>query len=120
MKPQAAIQLLRNTIRLKHYSLSTEQCYADWLSRFMRYVVKLPRGLPSEKKLEAFLTMLARDEVSASTQNQAFNAGQNPRAIQQAMGHKSLDTTMGYLHAEALSVRSPLDLTPSTFILQPS
>jgi len=25
------------------------------------------------------------------------------------MGHKSLETTMGYLHAEALSVTSPLD-----------
>jgi integrase len=35
--------------------------------------------------------------------------GTNPRAIQEAMGHKSLETTMGYLHAEALSVCSPLD-----------
>ncbi len=39
-----------------------------------------------------------------------LNAGQNPRAIQQAMGHSNLETTMGYLHAEAASVRSPLDL----------
>jgi len=38
-----------------------------------------------------------------------LNGGQNPRAIQAAMGHKSLETTMGYLHAEALSVRSPLE-----------
>src|SRR5437016_13711579 len=38
--------------------------------------------------------------------------GTNPRAIQQAMGHKSLETTMGYLHAEALSVCSPLDAFP--------
>lgn len=36
--------------------------------------------------------------------------GANPRAIQQAMGHKSLETTMGYLHAEALSVSSPLEV----------
>jgi integron integrase len=74
MTADSAIQLLRNTIRRKHYSLSTEQCYAEWLARFMRYVGKLPLGLPSEKKLEAFLTALARDEVSSSTQNQAFNA----------------------------------------------
>ena len=66
--------MLRRIIRLKHYSLSTEQTYADWLRRFMRYVVKLPAGLSSEKKIEAFLTALAHDEVSASTQNQAFNA----------------------------------------------
>jgi integrase len=32
-----------------------------------------------------------------------------PRAIQQAMGHKSLETTMGYLHSESLNVRSPLE-----------
>ena len=35
--------------------------------------------------------------------------GVNPRAIQAAMGHVSLETTMGYLHAESLSVRSPLE-----------
>ncbi len=38
-----------------------------------------------------------------------LNRGANPRAIQEAMGHQSLETTMGYLHAEALSVASPLD-----------
>ena len=38
-----------------------------------------------------------------------LNAGQNPRAIQQSMGHSQLETTMGYLHAEALSVKSPLE-----------
>lgn len=74
MNADSAIQLLRNTIRRKHFSLSTEQTYAGWLERFMRYVVKLPSDLSSEKKLEAFLTTLAKDDVSASTQNQAFNA----------------------------------------------
>ena len=38
-----------------------------------------------------------------------LNRCANPRAIQGAMGHKSLETTMAYLHAEALSVASPLD-----------
>jgi integron integrase len=35
--------------------------------------------------------------------------GVNPRAIQQVMGHASLETTMGYLDAENLSVPSPLE-----------
>jgi site-specific recombinase XerD len=38
--------------------------------------------------------------------------GVNPRAIQKAMGHSSLETTMGYLHAESLSVNSPLETDP--------
>ena len=38
-----------------------------------------------------------------------LNRGENPRAIQQAMGHASLETTMGYCHAEATGVRSPLE-----------
>lgn len=40
----------------------------------------------------------------------SLERGANPRAIQAAMGHASLETTMGYLHAESLSVRSPLEL----------
>src|SRR5262245_36801519 len=39
--------------------------------------------------------------------------GTNPRAIQQVMGHKSLETTMGYLHSDSLSIRSPLDMMGS-------
>ncbi len=42
----------------------------------------------------------------------ALEMQMNPRAVQAAMGHKSLETTMGYLHAEALSVRSPMDALP--------
>lgn len=38
-----------------------------------------------------------------------LNHGTNPKAIQEVMGHKSLETTMGYLHAQPLSVPSPLD-----------
>jgi site-specific recombinase XerD len=38
-----------------------------------------------------------------------LNRGGNVRAVQEALGHKHLDTTMVYVHADALSVRSPLD-----------
>lgn len=74
MNRDSATQLLRDTLRRKHFSLSTEQIYTGWLVRFMAFITKLPRGLTSERKMEAFLTRLAKDDVSASTQNQAFNA----------------------------------------------
>jgi integron integrase len=74
MKEQAAIALLHNTMRLNHFALSSEQSYAGWLLRFMRYLPKLPAGLTSEQKIESFLTTLAKSDVAASTQNQAFNA----------------------------------------------
>ena len=42
-----------------------------------------------------------------------LNRGGNVRAIQEAMGHEQLETTMGYLHADALGVPSPLDALQS-------
>lgn len=201
MNKEIALAKLREVMRRKHLALSTEESYAGWLVRYIAYLTKRPGTDRSEQKLERFLTMLAREEVSASTQNQAFNAlvffyqqvlGQkleninalrakratterrsHPQAdvkrllealqdesgyptrlavrlmygcglrvsepvalrirdvelansrllIRQAKGgkdrivplpcsltHKSLETTMGYLHAEALSVRSPPDV----------
>jgi site-specific recombinase XerD len=49
-------------------------------------------------------------DAMASYATHCLNGGQNPRAIQQAMGHLQLETTMGYFHAEAMSVKSPLEL----------
>jgi integrase len=40
----------------------------------------------------------------------ALEFGANVRAVQEAMGHKSLETTMGYIHTDALSVKSPLEV----------
>lgn len=57
-----------------HLAYSTEDCYVQWLHRFARFVRDCsPLGTPAEK-MERFLTQLARQEVSASSQNQAFNA----------------------------------------------
>ena len=70
-----AIDRLREVLRRQHKALSTEDSYVFWLRRYIQAVQKLPKDLPSEKKLEEFLTGLAlRQNVSASTQNQAFNA----------------------------------------------
>ena len=65
----------RAKIRLKHYSLRTEQVYLQWMRRYIRANgLRHPREL-DESALETFLTGLAtRQRVSASTQNQALSA----------------------------------------------
>jgi integron integrase len=66
---------VRGKIRLKHYSLRTEQTYVDWIKRFIRHFDKRhPRDLGAAE-VEAFLTHLAvAGKVAASTQNQAKSA----------------------------------------------
>ena len=66
---------VRGKIRLKHYSLRTEQAYSDWIRRFIRFHgTRHPREMGSAE-VEAFLTHLAVEgKVAASTQNQAKSA----------------------------------------------
>jgi integron integrase len=71
------IDQLREILRLKHYSIRTEQSYCDWVKRYIRFHNMQSRQElnPAEEKIELFLSHLAVEgNVSASTQNQAFNA----------------------------------------------
>jgi integron integrase len=74
MTTQQAVERLTDVIRRKHLALTTEQSYRAWLRRYCAFIRKLPNEMRSEHKIERFLTALAKDDVSASTQNQAFNA----------------------------------------------
>lgn len=76
--PAPAPKLLdqvRGKIRLKHYSIRTEQAYTDWIRRFILYHGKKhPRDMGAAE-VEQFLTHLAvQGRVAASTQNQAKSA----------------------------------------------
>lgn len=66
---------VRGKIRLKHYSIRTEQAYLDWIKRFILHFDKQhPKNLGAVE-VEQFLTHLAvAGRVSASTQNQAKSA----------------------------------------------
>ena len=66
---------VRGKIRVKHYSIRTEQAYVDWIKRFILHFDKRhPRDLGAAQ-VEAFLTHLAVEgRVAASTQNQAKSA----------------------------------------------
>ena len=75
MNAAEASDRMRQVIRRQHKALATEEAYVLWLRRYIKALRQMPPELPSEKKLEKFLTDLARQrDVSASTQNQAFNA----------------------------------------------
>lgn len=69
------LDLVRGKIRLKHYSIRTEQAYVDWIRRFILHHDKRhPRDMGAAE-VEAFLTHLAvAGRVAASTQNQAKSA----------------------------------------------
>ena len=63
---------VKGKIRLKHYSIRTEQAYTDWVRRFILHFGKRhPRDMGAAE-VEQFLTHLAvNGNVAASTQNQA-------------------------------------------------
>ncbi len=66
---------VRDKIRLKHYSIRTEQSYTQWIKRYIYFHdIQHPKNLGA-KDIEDFLTHLAvNGKVAPSTQNQAFNA----------------------------------------------
>src|SRR5580765_2290611 len=62
---------VREVMRLRHYSIRTEQSYCDWIRRYVKFHRLKSRDelFPAEPKVEAFLTELAvRGKVAASTQ----------------------------------------------------
>lgn len=74
MKPKLLDQV-REKIRLRHYSIRTEQSYLDWTKRYILFHNKKHPKEMGAPQVEAFLTHLAvKRNVAASTQNQALNA----------------------------------------------
>ena len=73
--PVLLLDRVRDRIRLKHYSLRTEQAYCDWIRRFIIFHGKRHPSRLGAAEVEAFLTSLAvAGRVAASTQNQAKSA----------------------------------------------
>ena len=62
-------------LRVKHYSIRTEQAYTDWIRRYILFHRKRHPDEMGEKQIAEFLTYLAVEKhVAASTQNQALSA----------------------------------------------
>jgi len=74
MNTAEAVRRPTEVVQRKHLTLATGRACRAWLGRYCHFLKALPFPLPSEHKLERFLTVPAQKDVAASTQNQAFNA----------------------------------------------
>ena len=139
-KKRKLMDQVRDKIRAKHYANSTEKTYVYWIVKYIMFHGKRHPAEMGKTEIEDYLSYLAqRKQLSASSQNQAFNAilflyrellhidlDPNINAVrakryeripvvltvQELLGHKNVKTTMIYTHVMAKSkcdVRSPLD-----------
>lgn len=74
-KPPKLLDQVRDKLRVKHYSIRTEQAYSGWIKRYIYFHGKRhPKDMGAEE-IESFLTHLAVEgNVAASTQNLAKSA----------------------------------------------
>ena len=69
------LDITRDKIRLKHYSMKTEQSYIGWIKQYIFFHNKRHPIEMGKAEIEQFLTHLAVNrKVSPTTQNQAFYA----------------------------------------------
>ncbi len=75
MKRSQFLDQVREVIRTRQFSYSTEKTYISWIYRFIVFHHRRHPGEMGEKEVAAFLSYLAVNrKVTASTQNQALNA----------------------------------------------
>ena len=69
------LDIVRDKIRFKHYSYSTERTYVHWIKHYILFHHKKHPIEMGKDEIESYLTKLAvKDKVSPTTQNQAFSA----------------------------------------------
>jgi integron integrase len=75
MPPRKLLEQYRERLRVKHYSLRTEDAYLHWTRRFIFFHGKRHPREMGGPEVEAFLSHLATEgRVAPSTQNQALAA----------------------------------------------
>jgi len=75
MKKSPLLEQVRDQMRVRRYSLRTEESYIHWIKRFILFHGKRHPAEMGEQEITAFLTHLAvAKNVAGSTQNQALAA----------------------------------------------
>lgn len=73
-RPRRLMDRVISEIRVRHYSIRTEEAYTGWIRRYIQFHRRHPRDLDGND-LNRFLTHLAEhDRVAVSTQRQALSA----------------------------------------------
>ena len=66
---------VRDSIRLRHYSIRTEEAYVRWIKEYIFFHKKRHPAELGEQEVSDFLSHLAvKRKVAASTQTQALSA----------------------------------------------
>ena len=75
MQRTKLLDQVRDELRVRHYSLRTEESYISWIRRFILFHNKQHPVEMGEKEIKEYLTNLAVEgKVASSTQNQALCA----------------------------------------------
>jgi len=91
-RKSSLLQQVRRKVRLKQYSIRTEETYVSWIKRFIIFNGKKHPTEMGSHEIEAFLTYLAVERcVSSSTQNQALSS-------------------IAFLYREVLDIELPKDM----------
>ena len=103
------LEEVRRAIRVRHYSIRTEEAYVGWIKRFILFHGKRhPRDM-GEAEVAGFLSHLAVEgRVAAATQNQALNA---LVFLYKALLERPLEEIRGVVRAKRPH-RLPVVLTP--------
>src|ERR1051326_5154242 len=73
--PRRLLDRVRDELRIRHYSVRTEEAYVHWIRRFVGFHGRRHPSDRGEDEVGEFLTDLAvRRSVAASAQNQALHA----------------------------------------------
>lgn len=90
---------VRTKIKFKHYSQHTEKSYVAWIKQYILFHRKTHPEKMGKIEIEQFLTYLVTQRnVSASTQNQAFNALMF--LYNQVLEHPLIDQNINALRAK--------------------
>ena len=103
---------IRDFLRVKHYSLRTEDAYLHWIKRFILFHGKRHPDQLGPDAIRAFLTDLAvRGEVAASTQNQALSV--LLFLYQQILGRTDLAHLLDGVTPAKRPIKMPIVFTPA-------